>query len=515
MEEKKDSAAGASSSDSTWRSGLLAPRWPGPDGRPGEPSFTRADVAACDGSGADGRLLVTYRDGVYDVTDYIREHPGRHFLMSAAGGPVDPWWGNWMQHHNSPLVAAALERLRVGRLSDYVPFDDEESCGGGLWAEEQLLASRAKSRQSSWRLTEMPYQSVTHSACLAEDYLTPRDFLYVRNHGPVPSVSAEDADDHTLSFCIGSEEVASLNLLELQNQFHAVQVTSTLQCAGNRGADNLVANGVQGSGFPGTDAEFIGLGMLGNIRWSGVRLVDVVQALIQQSIRAGWRTEDLHVTFEGLDGYYTSTPLKHIMDQSADCLLATKMNGQPLSPDHGFPVRVVLPGIAGARQVKWLSKVTIGPLSDDPWTCHYYRDKPSMVPIQKLPMNSAILSPEPGAQVSAGETSVCIAGVAYGGGTGEEVTSVQVSADRGQTWQDARCLVGEVDRGDAVGPYRGWVRWEVEVPLSRAQGLGCGAPLQELWCRSFSSSGGSQPECSAQHGGYLFNGYHKVPIVRR
>jgi len=216
-----------------------------------------------------------------------------------------------------------------------------------------------------------------------------------------------------------------------------------------------------------------------------------------------------------LDGYYTSTPLKHIMNRTTDCLLATEMNGQPLSPDHGFPMRVVLPGMAGARQVKWLSKITIGPLSDDPWTCHYYRDKPSMVPIQALPMNSVILSPEPGTQISAGETVVRVAGVAYGGGTGEEIAIVQVSSDRGQTWHEARCFVQEVSRGDVAGAYRGWVRWEAEMPLARAQGLGCGGPLQELWCRASSSSGGWQPERSAQHGGYLYNGYHKVPIVRR
>merc|ERR1711924_256819 len=104
--------------------------------------------------------------------------------------------------------------------------------------------------------------------------------------------------------------------------------------------------------------------------------------------KRGTDKDALHVTFEGLDGYYTSTPLAHIMERANDCLLATEMNGQALSPDHGYPIRVVLPGIAGARQVKWLSKISVGPESDSPWVRHFYRDKPSMVPVQSLPMNS-------------------------------------------------------------------------------------------------------------------------------
>jgi len=513
--ELEDTAAGSCSSPQIWRSGLRAPRWPGPNANAKEPCFTRAEVAACDGTGANGKILVTYRDGVYDVTDYVREHPGGEFLMRAAGGPVDPWWGYWMQHHVSPAVSVVLEWLRVGRLSDYLPLDDEEHVGGGFWAEEQLLESRAQSRLSSYRLTEMPYQSVTRCDALAVTYLTPRDVLFVRNHGPVPAVAEEDADDHTVSFCVGDEEVATISLLELRSRIKTVRVTSALQCSGNRAADNVIANGVEGNGFAGGDDEFIGLGMLGNICWGGFRLSDVLQALLpDSSSNARWCVEDLYVTFEGLDGFYSSTPFSHVIDRTTDCLLAIEMNGEPLSPDHGFPMRVVLPGVVGVRQVKWVSKITVGQLSDSPWVRHYYRDKPSMTPLHALPMNSVILSPEPGAMVAAGKTVVRAVGVAFSGGTGEEVVQVQVSADKGQTWQQARCRFDEVFSGDGAGSYRGWLRWEASVPLAPAQGLGCGGPLQELWCRVAGASGSLQPERSEQRGGYLYNGYHKVPIIR-
>ena len=69
---------------------------------------------------------MTYRDGVYDVTEYIKEHPGGSFLLQAAGGPVDVWWRYWAQHHVSPEVAAALQRFRIGKLADYTAEEDEE-----------------------------------------------------------------------------------------------------------------------------------------------------------------------------------------------------------------------------------------------------------------------------------------------------------------------------------------------------------------------------------------------------
>ena len=67
--------------------------------------------------------------------------------------------------------------------------------------------------------------------------------------------------------------------------------------------------------------------------------------------------EEWHVIFQGADEYETSTPLKHLLQESSDCVLATHMNGHPLSLDHGYPIRVVLPGIAGARNVKWLESI--------------------------------------------------------------------------------------------------------------------------------------------------------------
>jgi len=495
---------------------LRAPRQPGPAPRVKEPRFTRADVAAHDGMGKDGSIWVTYRDGVYDVTKYVSEHPGGQLLLQGAGGPVEGFWAQWGAHHMSEKVQQALEKLRIGRLSDYAPEPDEERRGGGAWEEEQLDACRIQNRLLTSRYCEMPYVSETKSAAMILSYLTPNEAFYVRNHAPVPYIDPKDADSHVVTFTCGGEEVASPTLGQLVAKYESVSTTSVLQCSGNRGADNIAANGVRASGFVGGPFEHIGLGLLGNACWGGVRLSDVVRELFPKSCSEDV-LDSLHVTFEGLDGYSTSTPLRYVLDPANDCLLATHMNGSPLPPDHGFPARAVLPGITGARQVKWVSNITVGPECSSAWNANYYKDGAGGGALQRLPMNSVILAPQPGWLVGTRATEVQLSGVAYGGGTGSPIASVEVSADRGKSWQPARCLFEEASSRGNVSKF-GWVRFEARVELE-AEGVGSvaaghGGPLTELWCRASNEAGEQQPDVSGSHGGYFYNGYHRVPIVR-
>ena len=283
---------------------------------------------------------------------------------------------------------ATLESLRIGRLSDYEVEEDEERYGHGAWEPEQTAPGREESRRTGIVLSEMPFQTETCSAELAE-FLTPTGKLYVRNHAPVPLV--EEPLEHLVTFASqesqDTEEV-DLTLGQLQGRFRNHRITSILQCTGNRAGDNIAANGPASSGFVGGDSEYLGAGMLGNGSWTGLRLDEVLRAMFPSlSTLSEAAIRDLHVTLEGLDGYYTSIPLGLALDNRADCLLATHLNGEELTPDHGFPVRALLPGIAGARNVKWLTKVTVGKESDGPWTSHFYRGAGRSHPIYALPMN--------------------------------------------------------------------------------------------------------------------------------
>eukprot|EP00927_Polykrikos_kofoidii_P019518 TRINITY_DN19131_c0_g1_i1.p1 TRINITY_DN19131_c0_g1~~TRINITY_DN19131_c0_g1_i1.p1 ORF type:complete len:596 (-),score=57.83 TRINITY_DN19131_c0_g1_i1:54-1841(-) len=501
---------------------LRAPRWPGPAARPGEKRYTRAQVQLHDGSNEDGSIWVTYKDGVYDVTHYVKEHPGGKFLLQAAGGPVDGWWRYWGQHHISKKVSDALERLRIGQLEDHEEEEDLEQIGEGVWEDEQTAVGRATSRRTSSVISEMPYQSETCNSHLCADFITPQEKLYVRNHAPVPSV--DSADEHIMTFASGEDEVLELSLRELKERFSCKQITSTLQCTGNRAADNIVQNGFKSSGFTGADSEHIGCGMLGNASWRGPRLNEVLLSVLPELNRMSTSDiGDLHVRFEGLDGYYTSIPLALALDPKADCLLAVGVNGEDLSPDHGFPVRALLPGIAGARSVKWLSKISIVKGDDSPWTASFYlanSEYSARSPIYRLPMNSLVLSPEPGSWLDAKTEWLSVKGVAYPGGTQRRITKVEVSADRGQNWQIARCLFSELPVDDAEGAPKSWVRFETSVKLpavgTGAMGSGrcAGAPLTEIWCRAYDDDGNVQPARGEAHGGYQYNGYHRVPIVR-
>merc|ERR1712217_935977 len=135
---------------------------------------------------------------------------------------------------------------------------------------------------------------------------------------------------------------------------------------------------------------------------------------------------------------------------------------------------------------------------------------------------SVILSPEPGDIVSSEQCKLQVRGVAYNGGTCSDIARVEVSANRGQSWQEAKCLFEDFKDTALVGKknsklqpkclHRGWIRFETEISLDQGHQLGCGSPLAEIWCRAFNEKGEGQPERGDAHGGYIFNGYHKVPL---
>ncbi len=107
-------------------------------------------------------------------------------------------------------------------------------------------------------------------------------------------------------------------------------------------------------------------GAIGNATWSGARLCDVLKAAgFAPSEEEDRAPKELHVQMEGADcgadgsPYGASVPARRAVDPRADVLLAYEMNGEALPRDHGFPVRAVVPGVVGARNVKWLTRVIV------------------------------------------------------------------------------------------------------------------------------------------------------------
>ena len=133
-----------------------------------------------------------------------------------------------------------------------------------------------------------------------------------------------------------------------------VDVTCTLTCAGNRRKEQNMVKQTIGFGWgpSGTSCS----------TWTGVRLGDVLRACGVQGDDAQYvcmRGPKGELP-KGDDGSYgSSITLHRAMDPSYDVILAYKQNGRLLTPDHGFPIRVIIPGFIGGRMIKWIEEITV------------------------------------------------------------------------------------------------------------------------------------------------------------
>src|SRR5690349_22765754 len=205
---------------------------------------------------------------------------------------------------------------------------------------------------------EEPFNAETGLAALAEGPLTAVDAFYVRGHGAVPEI---DVTAWRLRVHGLVERELDLSLATLREAFRERTVTATLQCAGNRRAGLIAVRGIPG------EAPW-GPGATGTATWTGVALADVL-ALACPLPAAG------HVGFAGADLCPEASPAQPFggsipLEKACrpEVLLAWAMNGDPLPPVHGAPLRVIVPGYIGARSVKWLERIE---LRAAPWEGYF------------------------------------------------------------------------------------------------------------------------------------------------
>jgi sulfite oxidase len=409
-----------------------------------------AEVKQHDAS--SGRPWVTKGRSVYDITEWVGAHPGGDVILRAAGGSIDPYW-NIFSIHKRQDVYDILEQYLVGEIDpidlvdDEVPVEDIED----PFSDDPTRDPRLRV------LTAHPCNAETPGEGLSE-FLTPNDLFYVRNHMWVPVVKEPE---HRLTIELPDGEEKSYTMHELKERFKKYKITATLQCAGNRRKD-MTDHAKQTNGLQWT------AGAISSAEWEGIKLRDVLAdaGLDLQNV-----PEDAqHAQFTGLEAYGASIPISKAIDPYGDVILAFKMNGEDLPRDHGFPLRVIVPGNVAARSVKWLRRIVI---SDEEslsqWQRRDYKcfgpnvganpDWSKAKSIQEMPVTSAITAIRNASQdrsESAPEvdTSMSVEGYAYSGG-GREIVRVDISLDNGETWDQAE-LLDDCVKGSKAWCWKRW-----------------------------------------------------------
>ncbi|MFF3322753.1 sulfite oxidase [Streptomyces sp. NPDC002889] len=324
---------------------------------------------------------------------------------------------------------------------------------------------------------------------------TPADRFFVRNHTVTPRIEA--ADWRLGVWGSGLTGPGVHFTCDDLRALPAVTRTAFVECAGNGRSFYTTQQGQQVSGTAWT------LGAIGVARWRGARLGDVLR-------RAGISPGAVDVLPRGLDDEVVSgginlgrvrrpLPVAKALD---DVLLAYEMNGEPLPPDHGHPVRLIVPNWVGISSIKWVGDIEVSaePLYT-PWNTDMYRlfgaghPAGGSAPLTRQGLKSAF-------ELAAGailpvHREVELTGRSWSGGA--PVRKVEISTDGGRYWCPARLR---------DTPRRGsWVRWSAGwVPRRRGPAV--------LLARATDATGRTQSEVAVHNTqGYLFDAVVRHPVT--
>jgi sulfite dehydrogenase (cytochrome) subunit A len=351
------------------------------------------------------------------------------FLLSAAGA----------------LACTPMAALAQGQRNVVMPFEN---------GERPLLAFPQK--RPLIMMTPRPPQLETPFAVFDDGVQTPNDAFFVRWHlaGIPPSV---DASTHRIVVTGAVQRELTLSRNDLA-RMPSIEVTAVNECSGNS----------RGFFHPRVPGGQWGNGAMGNARWTGVRLRDILD-------RAGLQASAKQVQFRGLDEpvLAQTPPFRKSLDvdvaRGDDVVVAYLMNGKAMPLLNGFPVRLVVPGWYATYWVKMLSQIVVlDHVDDNFWMKTAYRipDTPNAsvapgstgfptVPINKLDVRSFLTSLADGSHIEAGPTQ--LRGIAFDGGSG--IARVELSFDGGVTWRNT-----ELEEDYGKYSFRRWnFRWAAVV----------------------------------------------------
>ena len=457
----------------------------------------------------DGAVWVIFEGGVYDVTQFLDAHPGGpHRVMMVAGSDLAAFWDVYSEIHSRPHIRQLLETYRIGNISaDDMTRVKRETAFSDAYGDDPVRPRAAELRIPSTR----PWNSEPQPHVLTESFYTPNDLFFVRNHNPVPHVDGGDWELEIESNTSCGLKSRTYTLTELKTKFRRVEVVSVMQCAGNRQEDFV------GKDRPLYVAPHWRNGAIGCAKWAGVRVRDLLgdcgMDVDGMALGKVEHKDAKIVNFIAEDADETGVPyagvlpIGKVIDPFGDAILAYEMNGEELPPDHGFPVRLVAPGHAGCRNVKWVRTIAvskqaseldsgskldrhfspdIGFLDQLRWgEEHFGADSAARGTskgvrldqgpvIQTLPVQSVISSPADRSVLSGDREVIELKGVAWSWG-GRGVCRVEVSLDGGKNFVAAEIAPPPIEpqgfpRGGAEpqcgqGHIWAWQQWSKTLPL--------------------------------------------------
>ncbi|KAF2718598.1 hypothetical protein K431DRAFT_322297 [Polychaeton citri CBS 116435] len=310
-------------------------------------------------------------------------------------------------------------------------------------------------------------------------FITPNEIHYVRSHGAVPRLLEEY---HKLEVTPFNGKSVTFSMSDIKQDFPCINIPVLIGCDNGRRKELNMIKRTHGFNW--------GPGAAGCAYWKGPLLRDVLLAAGVPEDMPGEDEKRYWVNLQGADNpgsalYETSVPFEYVMDAKNDVMLAYEMNDVPLPPDHGYPLRTVIPGYVGGRQVKWLQRVWVTDRENDSyWHIWDNRFVPPFVTSQddelgkamfhhpdtalyEQYLNSVITRPSQGEAIqlkaiNKGKT-YRIQGFAFNG-RGDEVKRVEVTLDGGKTW--LYCIRRFPDAPIRHGKkYWTWCFWHVDVAI--------------------------------------------------
>lgn len=434
----------------------------------------------------------------------VRIKRGMHDLYDA--GPLEADRRVWGRE-SSPLTRRGFLRgsglaAMSAALGGAIPFAERMPAGLIPAAFAQTTEPFAIPGKDGLRvLNDRPLNAET-PAHLLDDAVTPAERLFVRNNGTPPDTADIDPGAWTVEVA-GEACLRPIRptLGEIQRRFPHHTLQLQLECGGNgRSEFHPPARGNQWT-----------TGAVGCPRWTGVRLKDLLEycGIGENAVYVAWEAGDAHISGDPTkQAISRGVPLPKALE--AESLIAWDMNGAPLPPLHGYPVRMVAGGWPGSVGGKWLTRILVRDrvhdgekmggqsyrVPCDPVVPGAEVADADMCIIESMPVKSLITFPESGVRLPFGAPAT-VRGHAWAGDLA--VRELHTSIDFGTTWQRA-ALTEPANR-------LAWQHWSTSVDFPRPG-------YYEVWARALDAVGRSQPVLLPAWNprGYLNNACHRIAV---